>query len=79
LCLREKRRDLERTMRFQACDPLGLPAVARGRWCPFQQLLPEGVLRAREERVAWLPCRGQCSLGDMAALWPPLCSVLAPE
>ena len=45
----------------------------------LHQLVLEGDLRAGKEMVMWLPCRGQCNLCNMATLWAPFCSILAPE
>jgi hypothetical protein len=66
-------------MWFTFCIPLG---VAGGAWmlmAPLCQLELEGDLRAGKEVVAWMSCRGKCNLCDMAALWPPFCSILAPK
>ena len=70
---------LRRTMWFSFCVPLGVASGARKLLAPLRQLVLEGDLRAGKEIVAWLSCSGQCSLCDMAALWPPFCSILAPE
>ena len=66
-------------MWFSFCVPLGVAGGARRLMVPHCQLVLKGDLRAGKEMVAWLPHRGQCSLCDMAALWPPFCSFLAPE